>query len=51
MLGAAALIWGLSLWEFSEKDKGVWLFVILPFALIIACLWGKPDTDTFAISE
>ncbi len=51
MLGAAALIWSLSLWEFSEKDNGVWLFVILPFALIIACLWGKPDTDTFAVSE
>lgn len=51
MLGAIGMIWDRSLWEFSDKDNGIWLFVILPFALIIACLWGKPDTDTFAVSE
>jgi len=51
MLGAVYLIWDRRLWEFSDKDNGIWLFVILPFALIIACLWGKPDTDTFAVSE
>lgn len=51
MLGAVGMIWYRSLWEFSDKDNGIWLFVILPFALIIACLWGKPDTDTFAVSE
>ena len=51
MLGAVGMIWYQSLWEFSDKDNGIWLFVILPFALIIACLWGKPDTDTFAVSE
>lgn len=51
MFGAVGMIWYRSLWEFSDKDNGIWLFVILPFALIIACLWGKPDTDTFALSE
>jgi hypothetical protein len=51
MLVAAGFIYGLSLWEFTEKDNGVWLFIILPLALIIACLWGKPDTDRFAVSE
>jgi hypothetical protein len=51
MLVVAGFIYGLSLWEFSGKDNGVWLFIILPLALIIACLWGKPDTDTFAVSE
>jgi len=51
MLGAVGMIWDRSLWEFSDKDNGIWLFVILPLALIIACLWGKPDTDTFTVSE
>ncbi len=51
MLGAVGMIWDRTLWEFSDKDNGIWLFVILPLALIIACLWGKPDTDTFAVSE
>ena len=51
MLVAAGFIYGLSLWEFTDKDNGVWLFIILPLALITACLWGKPDTDTFAVSE
>jgi hypothetical protein len=51
MLGAVGMIWDRSLWEFSDKDNGTWIFVILPLALIIACLWGKPDTDTFAVSE
>jgi hypothetical protein len=51
MLGAAVLIVKLRLWELGDKDIGVWLFVILPFALIIACLWGKPDTDTFVVPK
>jgi hypothetical protein len=51
MLVAVGFIYGLSLWEFTDKDNGVWLFIILPLALITACLWGKPDTDTFAVSE
>jgi len=51
MLVAAGFIYGLSLWEFTDKDNGVWLFIILPLGLITACLWGKPDTDTFAVSE
>ena len=51
MFGAVGMIWYRTLWEFSDKDNGIWLFVILPLALIIACLWGKPDTDTFAVSE
>jgi hypothetical protein len=51
MLVAAGFIYGLSLWEFTDKDNGVWLFIILPLALITACLWGKPDADTFAVSE
>ncbi|UCG62159.1 MAG: hypothetical protein JSV52_02420 [Candidatus Zixiibacteriota bacterium] len=51
MLGAVGMIWYRTLWEFSDKDNGIWLFVILPLALIIACLWGRPDTDTFAVSE
>ena len=51
MLGAVGMIWYRTLWEFTDKDNGIWLFVILPLALIIACLWGKPDTDTFAVSE
>jgi hypothetical protein len=51
MLGAAYMIWDRTLWEFSDKDNGIWLFVIVPLALIIACLWGRPDTETFAVSE
>jgi hypothetical protein len=51
MIGAAGMIIRLRLWELDDKDIGVWLFVILPLALIIACLWGKPDTDTFAVPE
>jgi hypothetical protein len=51
MLGAAGLILGLKLWEFSGNDNGVWIFIILPLALIIACLWGKPDIDTFTGEE
>jgi hypothetical protein len=51
MLGAIGMIWDRSLWEFSDKDNGIWIFVILPLALISACLWGKPDTDTFAVPE
>jgi hypothetical protein len=51
MLGAIGMIWDRSLWEFSDKDNGIWIFVILPLALIIACLWGRPDTDTFAVPE
>lgn len=51
MLIVAGFIYGLSLWEFTEKDNGVWLFIVLPLSLIIACLWGKPDSDTFAVSE
>jgi len=51
MLVAAWMTWNLRLWEFGDKDRGVLLFVILPLALIIACLWGKPDEDTFAVSE
>lgn len=51
MLVAAGFIYGLSLWEFTDKDNGVWLFIILPLALITTCLWGKPDTDTFAVWE
>jgi hypothetical protein len=50
-LGAVGMIWYRSLWEFSDKDNGIWLFVILPLALIIACLWGRPDTEMFAVSE
>jgi hypothetical protein len=51
MIVSAGFIYGLSLWEFTDKDNGVWLFIILPLALITACLWGKPDEDTFAVSE
>ena len=51
MLIAVGFIYGLSLWEFTEKDNGVWLFIVLPLALISACLWGKPDTDTLAVAE
>lgn len=51
MLGAVGMIWDRTLWEFTDHDNGIWLFVILPLVLIIACLWGKPDTDTFVVSE
>ena len=51
MLISVGFIYGLRLWEFTDKDNGVWLFIVLPLVLITACLWGKPDTDKFAVSE
>lgn len=41
----------LQIWKFTDHNVGELIGIILPLSLIAACLWGKPDTDTFVVPK
>lgn len=49
MLASVVVIVKLRIWEFTDHNVGELIGIILPLALITACLWGRPDTDTFVV--
>ncbi len=51
LAGAAAVFWFLHLYDFRDPAIGLWIFVVLPFVGIAACLWRRPDSDSFPVTE
>jgi len=51
LAGAAAVFWFLHLYDFRDHAIGLWIAVVLPFVGIAACLWGRPDSDSFPVKE